>query len=193
MVFLDYPDIPKVTAILADEVGTHEEHGPNDGTCATYQRAIGGEEAVQRHDSWCLYLVLWGLLQLVGARVMLAQLVPAVTGSCQDFRLAARRRGQLLPIGTAPRAGDIGLVVRAEDDHAHHAFWLATSRAENAGAGLTTIEGNSNNTGGSNGDGTYTRDKRWGASDPATKPGASNRYELVRITDPTIPVPAWLP
>jgi len=190
MIYLAWEDVPKVRQIAADEAGMHEEHGPNDGTCAIYQRAIGGEEAVQRHDSWCLYFVLWCFLQLLAEDMrQLRFLVPQVTGSCEDFRRAARSRGQLLLVGTVPLPGDIGLVVSRATGRAHHAFLVAATAAENGEN--ATIEGNSTNTGGSNGNGTYTRDKRWGRADPAIRPDGANRYELVRLTDPAIPCPDW--
>lgn len=191
-VFLAWEDVPKVRAILSDERGLHEERGQNDGSCEKYQRAIGGEEAVQRKDSWCLYFVLWGFLELVAGEMRaLRFLVPRVTGSCEEFRRAARANGQLMPVGTAPLPGDIGLVVHTGTDHAHHAFFVGTAEPENPGVGITTAEGNSNATGGSNGDGAYVRDKRWGPGDPCTH-GGKNHYELVRLTDPSIPRPEWV-
>lgn len=189
-VYLAWDDVPKLLQIAAGEDGRHEEQGQNSGTCAVYQRAIGGEEAVQRRDSWCLYFVLWCLLDLLGHEMpALRQLVPKVTGSCEEFRKAARAKGQLLPVGTSPLPGDIGLVVHTAQDHAHHAFLV--SRGHIMGHGVPTIEGNSNNTGGSNGDGTYERDARWGPADPCIH-GGQNHYELVRLTDPSIPAPEWL-
>ena len=59
------------------------------------------------------------------------------------------------------------------------------------GGGVPTTEGNSNDTGGSNGNGTYERDARWGPNDPAVH-GGVNHYELVRLTDPSISPPDWL-
>ena len=185
--YLAWEDVPKLLAIAAGEDGKHEENGQNDGTCAKYQRAIGGQEAVDRHDSWCLYFVLWCFLALVGEDMaQLRGLVPAVTGSCEDFRQAARRRGRLLPRGTAPLPGDIGLVVNTALDHAHHAFLVGQGRVGNGA--VPTIEGNSNDTGGSNGDGTYERRARWSATDPAVH-GDMNHYEIVRLTDPALPCP----
>lgn len=191
--YVAWEDVAKVREILADEQGKHEERGQNDGSCEKYQRAIGGEEAVDRHDSWCLYFVLWGYLQVFGLLAVLRQLVPTITGSCEQFRQAAKKTGRLMPIGTAPLPGDIGLVVAGvgTDAHAHHAFLVATREPENPGAGITTEEGNSNNTGGSNGDGAYVRDKRWGPTDPCLH-GGVNHYELVRLTDPDLPCPEWL-
>jgi hypothetical protein len=181
--YIAWDDVAQILEVLGSELGKHEELGQNDGTCAVYQLAIGGQEAVDRHDSWCLYLALWGILQVLGSRKALAGVVPTITGSCEDFRRAARVTGQLMPRGTTPLPGDIGLVVNTATDHAHHAFTVSKSR--------TTLEGNSNDTGGSNGDGEYMRDSRWGPADPCTH-GGTNHYELVRLTDPTDPPPAWL-
>lgn len=188
--YLSWDDVPSLLQIAAGEDGKHEENGQNRGTCAKYQRAIGGEEAVQRADSWCLYFVLWCFLQLVAEDMaQLRGLVPAVTGSCEDFRQAARRCGRLLPVGTKPLPGDIGLVVNTAANHAHHAFLVGQGAV--ASGGVPTDEGNSNDTGGSNGDGAYERTARWGPNDPAVH-GGLNHYELVRLTDPTVPPPEWL-
>jgi hypothetical protein len=190
MVYLDTHDVPSLCQIAAGEDGLHEELGQNKGTCSKYQLAIGGQEAVDRSDSWCLYFVLWCLLELVGEdRHQLHQLVPAVTGSCEDFRQAARKRGALMARGSAPEPGDIGLVVNTDANHAHHAFLVGRVWYKDGSRG--TIEGNSNNTGGSNGDGVYERTKRWGINDPCTH-GGLNHYELVRLTDPSLPSLPWV-
>jgi hypothetical protein len=65
-----------------------------------------------------------------------------------------------MPVGTAPQFGDIGLVVNTAANHAHHAFFVGDGPGEDDS--METLEGNSNDTGGSNGDGAYRREKRWG-------------------------------
>lgn len=173
---LDSDAITDLVQVLIAERGTHEENGPNDGTCLKYQRVTGNG----RGDSWCLSFLMWGVLQVVGAMQALGEVVGIVTGSCEQLRQVARSRGQLMPVGTEPQSGDIGLVVNTAQDHAHHAY-LVEGRSGMDGS-RETIEGNSNDTGGSNGDGTYVRNSRFGPTDPCMRHGAKNHYELVRIS-----------
>jgi hypothetical protein len=172
---LSWDAIKTLSRILVDELGTHEENGPNVGTCAKYQRVTGNGPG----DSWCLSFIMWGVLQCVSTMDALRQVFGIITGSCEELRQVARKRGQLMPVGTAPQMGDIGLVVNTEADHAHHAFFVKDGPGEDDS--METIEGNSNNTGGSNGDGVYRRQKRFGVDDAAMQDGATNHYELVRI------------
>lgn len=159
---------------LVGELGTHEERGPNKGTCHKYQVVTGNDDG----DSWCLSLLMWGVLQIVGGGQALKEVFGIVTGSCEQLREIARKRGQLMPVGTPPQLGDIGLVVNTAENHAHHAFFVGAGPGEDNS--METLEGNSNNTGGSNGDGEYRREKRWRTDDPCVN-GGQNHYELVRI------------
>lgn len=172
---LSWDTIKDLNAILVAELGKHEEKGPNAGTCEKYQRVTGNGPG----DSWCLSFLMWGVLQVVSTMEALRQVFGTVTGSCEDLRRVARQRGQLMPVGTAPQMGDIGLVVNTAQNHAHHAFYVKDGPGEDES--METIEGNSNDTGGSNGDGTYRREKRWGADDPCVH-GGQNHYELIRIS-----------
>jgi len=61
-----------------------------------------------------------------------------------------------------PSYGAIGLVIDTQADHAHHCF-LVTNDPEADGS-FTTVEGNSNDNGSSNGDGVYLH-HRGGPSD----------------------------
>jgi hypothetical protein len=173
---LSWDAIAELKSVLVAELGTHEEKGPNKGTCHKYQVVTGNGDG----DSWCLSLLMWGVLQIVGAMQALREVFGIVTGSCEELREAARQRGQLMPVGTAPQMGDIGLVVNTAQDHAHHAFGIFDGPGEDNS--METLEGNSNNTGGSNGDGEYRREKRFGDNDPAMQEGATNHYEIIRIS-----------
>jgi hypothetical protein len=172
---LSWDAIATLARFLVDELGTHEENGPNDGTCLKYQLVTGNGKG----DSWCLSFLMWGVLQVVSTRDALRQVFGIITGSCEELRQVARKRGQLMPVGTAPQLGDIGLVVDTAADHAHHAFFVKDGPGEDDS--METLEGNSNDTGGSNGDGAYRRQKRFGVNDPTMQPGAKNHYELIRI------------
>lgn len=173
---LSSDSIADLTQVLIAELGTHEENGPNDGTCAKYQKVTGNGKG----DSWCLSFLMWGVLQIVGILSALREVFGIITASCEELRQISRKREQLMPRGTPPMTGDIGLVVNTLQNHAHHAFYVE------GGSGMDgsqeTIEGNSNDTGGSNGDGTYVRNSRFGPNDSCMKPGATNHYELVRIS-----------
>lgn len=171
---LSWDAIADLKKVLVGELGTHEENGPNIGTCHKYQAVTGNGDG----DSWCLSFLMWGVLQIVGTKPALRDVFGIITASCEDLREIARRREQLLPIGTPPQLGDIGLVVNTATNHAHHAFLVGDGPGEDDS--METIEGNSNNTGGSNGDGAYRRQKRWGPDDPCVH-GGQNHYELIRV------------
>jgi hypothetical protein len=173
---LSWDAIAELTQALVGERGLHEEQGQNIGTCIKYQKVTGNGPG----DSWCLSFIMWGVLQVVDTMQALREVFGTVTASCEDLRKTARERGQLLPRGTDPQTGDIGLVVNTEADHAHHAFYVKEGPGEDGS--METVEGNSNNTGGSNGDGTYIREKRFGTADPAMLPGGLNHYELIRVS-----------
>lgn len=173
---LSWSAIADLKKILVAELGTHEEKGPNKGTCHKYQVVTGNSDG----DSWCLSFLMWGVLQIVGTIQALREVLGIVTGSCEQLREVARKRGQLLPVGTPPQLGDIGLVVDTAANHAHHAFLVGDGPGEDDS--METLEGNSNDTGGSNGDGAYRRQKRFGVSDPAMQPSANNHYELIRFS-----------
>jgi hypothetical protein len=172
---LSWDTLRDLKATLVAELGKHEESGPNEGTCLKYQRVTGNGPG----DSWCLSFLMWGVLQVVGVMDSLRTVFGIVTASCEDLRQIARKRGQLMPIGTPPQFGDIGLVVNTAEHHAHHAFFVGDGPGEDDS--METLEGNSNDTGGSNGDGAYRRQKRWGPDDPCVH-GGLNHYELVRIS-----------
>jgi hypothetical protein len=175
MRYLSWPEVERLGQILTAEKGTHEESGPNVGTCAKYQKVTGNDPG----SSWCLSFIMWGLLQLLGTRAAVLDCIGKITGGCADL-LAANEGRALMPIGTAPIEGDIGLVVRNSDNHAHHAFYIGSGPGEDGS--YWTIEGNSNDTGGSNGDGVYTREKRFGINDPGRDGGGgSNHYRILRI------------
>lgn len=173
---LSWDLVAELSNTLVAEKGKHEEAGPNIGTCRKYQEVTGNGDG----DSWCLSFIMWGVLQIVGTREALRQVFGTITASCEDLRKVARHRGQLLPPGTKPQAGDIGLVVDTQANHAHHAFYIKDGPGEFDE--MTTVEGNSNDTGGSNGDGTYIRTTRFGSSDSNMRPGARNHYEVIRVT-----------
>jgi hypothetical protein len=173
---LSWDSIAELKQVLVGELGTHEERGPNAGTCHKYQEVTGNDDG----DSWCLSLLMWGVKEIAGSYTALREVFGIVTGSCQQLRDVARSRGQLMPPGTPPQMGDIGLAVNTAQDHAHHAFGIFDGPGEDDS--METLEGNSNNTGGSNGDGEYRREKRFGVHDPAMQDGAQNHYELIRIT-----------
>lgn len=86
-------------------------------------------------------------------------------GSCQGLRESARTLGWLLPMGTWPQRGDIGLSIDVSAQarakygrtHAHHAFGVEYSRSSGE---FDTIEGNTNPDGGSNGYGVFLRSVR---------------------------------
>lgn len=172
---LSWETLKDLKAILVAELGKHEEKGPNVGTCEKYQRVTGNGPG----DSWCLSFLMWGVLQVVSAMDALRHVFGIVTGSCEQLREIARQRGQLMPIGTAPQFGDIGLVVNTAANHAHHAFFVGGGPGEDDS--MESLEGNSNDTGGSNGDGAYRREKRWGPADTCVH-GGQNHYELIRIS-----------
>lgn len=172
---LSWETLKDLKAALVAELGKHEEKGPNVGTCEKYQHVTGNGPG----DSWCLSFLMWGVLQVVGAMEALRQVFGIVTASCEELRTIARQRGQLMPVGTAPQFGDIGLVVNTAANHAHHAFFVGDGPGEDDS--METLEGNSNDTGGSNGDGAYRRQKRWGPDDPCVH-GGQNHYELIRVS-----------
>lgn len=172
---LSWGTISDLKNVLVGELGTHEENGPNDGTCSKYQEVTGNGKG----DSWCLSFLMWGVLQIVSDKQSLREVFGIVTASCEELREIASKRSQLLPIGSAPQLGDIGLVVNTAQNHAHHAFFVGDGAGEDNS--METLEGNSNNTGGSNGDGAYRREKRWGVDDPCVN-GGQNHYELIRIS-----------
>jgi hypothetical protein len=173
---LSWDAIADLKKVLVAELGTHEEKGQNIGTCHKYQVVTGNGDG----DSWCLSLQMWAVLQIVSTMQALREVFGIVTGSCEELRQVTRQRGQLLPVGTAPQMGDIGLVVNTAMNHAHHAFWIGDGPGEDDS--METLEGNSNNTGGSNGDGEYRRQQRFSVADAAMQPGALNHYELIRVS-----------
>lgn len=175
MRYLTWSEIEQLTEVLRGEKGFHEEQGQNIGSCIKYQRITGNGPG----DSWCLSFVMWGILQVVELRKALLDVVGKITGSCQELVDANVNRA-LMPSKTAPIQGDIGLVVRNSDNHAHHAFLVGPGPGEDGS--YETLEGNSNATGGSNGDGVYTREKRFGENDPSRDGGGgTNHYRLIRI------------
>lgn len=156
----------KVEALIQTakgEIGTHEENGPNDGTCAKYQAVTGNEAG----DSWCLSFVCWCFKQ-----IGLLTLLPRVTASCEEMRQAAIAKSLMV---TWPRAGDVGFVVNTAQNHAHHCYIVEGDPATGTKI-FPTIEGNSNTDGSSNGDGTYERDKRFVGGG-----GPINHYEFMRV------------
>lgn len=149
------------------EQGIHEEQGQNIGTCIKYQRVTGNGPG----DSWCASFVCWCFKQIGELGVL-----PRITGSCEELRVAARSKEVLMPIGMLPLPGDIGLVVQNDINHAHHCF-IVRSVPDSVGF-FQTVEGNSNDDGSSNGNGVYALHKRHGVND-----GANNHYEFIRLFD----------
>jgi hypothetical protein len=93
------------------------------------------------------------------------------SGRCQTTRERAALVHWLLPRGSVPKKGDLGLVIDVPRDHAHHIFSVASDvRADNT---FNSIEGNTNPAGGSNGYGVFERTTRriWGTS----------TYEFIRF------------
>jgi hypothetical protein len=141
----------EVDAWLAYEASFEyvRETQPNCGPeVEIFQRFCGG----QRGDSWCddfqcfCYCGVWPHIPLTKS------------GRCQTTRERASALGWLLPRGTAPQRGDIGLCIDVPKNHAHHIFSV-TSEPTAAGVFHST-EGNTNPAGGSNGYGVFSRKSR---------------------------------
>jgi hypothetical protein len=109
--------------------------------------------------SWCCSFQCWCLFG-VWPNIPLRK-----TGSCQQLRERAKTLGWLLPIGSSPQKGDIGLVIdesaatRAKlgRDHAHHIF-AVSSQWRGGLQSFDSIEGNTNPAGGREGYGVFERD-----------------------------------
>lgn len=141
----------QVVALLSQQTYVRETDGPNDSPeIREYQRVTGNAPP----DSWCASFIAWGMHYVLGARYSLP-----LTASCQALRMAAAAR-RILKLH--PSYGAIGLVIDTQADHAHHCF-LVTNDPEADGS-FTTVEGNSNDNGSSNGDGVYLH-HRGGPSD----------------------------
>lgn len=144
---------------LENEVAVREEGGQNRGErIGEYQSATGNGPG----DSYCQSFIVWGLKQTLGHSPILA------SGRCQSVREWAD--GKRLTTGV-PALHSEGWVVNGEN-HAHHTF-LCTSDPDEDGY-FTTVEGNTNDRGDSNGDGVYDR-KRGGPDD-------HNRYVFLPLS-----------
>lgn len=95
----------------------------------------------------------------------------ARSGSCQTLRKRAKALGWLMPRGTTPKKGDIGLVIDTKRDHAHHIFSCSTDMKANKT--FETIEGNTNPGGGREGYGVFERATR--------RMGGTTTYEFIRL------------
>jgi hypothetical protein len=158
------------TAAARREVGVMEEplgsnwgttiHAPHRGCVAGYCRTCGYKSGVY----WCLCFAT--TVALWACEDMASPCPLPITGDC-DLTLAwAKKKGCLF---TEPQIGDIGLVVYANDtSDAHHAFIVVGVNRDTSGKAisLVTVEGNSNNGGGSNGIGVFLRGEKGVAPRP---------------------------
>jgi hypothetical protein len=104
-------------------------------------------------DPWCMAFVSYVGKQLLGE----AWLLP-VTGSCDVTLEYARAHKLVLPV---PVPGCVGLRLKSQSD-ADHAFIVA---GVNADGSVATVEGNTNDGGGRDGDGVLEH-TRAGKDDP---------------------------
>lgn len=144
---------------LEAEVGVLEEGGQNCGARINeFQAATGNGPG----DSYCQSFIVWGLKKTLGHSPILA------SGRCQSVREWADGKGWTT---SDPAIHSEGWAVNGEN-HAHHTF-LVTSDPDESGY-FTTVEGNTNDRGDSNGDGVYDR-TRGGPDD-------HNRYVFLPLS-----------
>lgn len=176
LVHPSWAEIDEVIGWYAGEVGFHEEKGQNIGTCIKYQKACGGSSG----ESWCCYFICsgWILTKLRKSFPLI------ITGSCEELLEDAARKGLVIEIHEEPQYGDLGVVCRKSDDHAHHIFCVTGdpgSEPDSAHDEFPTVEGNTNTDGSSNGTSTCER-TRGGRDDPGLH---NNYYRYIRLAAET--------
>lgn len=126
-----------------------------------FQQFCGGSDG----DSWCDDFQSYTQFR-IWQRYPLKQ-----SGACQITRVRAALLGWLLPRGSKPIKGDQGLLIDVPNDHAHHTFSVSSDLRDDGT--FSTLEGNTNPAGGSNGYGVFERTTR--------RVGGSSTYEFIRI------------
>lgn len=150
-------EIAQLITVEHGELGFHEEDGPNKGTCEKYQKATGGVPG----DSWCMDFQEWALIQV------LSRCPLRLSGSCEEVREDAIAKGW---ITDTPSTGCLFLLIDPVKNHAHHTG-LITGDPDDTG--YPTLEGNTNNTGSSNGDSVCVHHRGSGSD--------TNTYEYIDL------------
>lgn len=143
--------IGQVLQTARNEIGVREVGTSNTGKrVQSYQAAttLGGTGW-----PWCAAFVAWCMKYALGND--LAQTVWIPTASCDLILDWATRKGI---ISTTPIAGCVGLVMASRHDATH--TFIVTA-VDNDDETFSTIEGNTNNDGSAEGNGVYTRTRRF--------------------------------
>lgn len=136
--------IERYRRTLASQVGYRE--GPNNDT-------MYGVWFGLNHTAWCHIFVSWG----AAAATIPFTVIPKTAWTPGGFAFFSSKNQDV----ATPQAGDLGyvygLVASEGRKRIHHVFYVESV----SGDYVTTLEGNTNNTGSASGNGVYRGRRRW--------------------------------